>query len=166
MGRFTRSIGRMVDHVELAPAAAALAASRGPSIVPADLPDPILENVPERDITSLSPLAGLDDLARPARFGVNGFVVPVVRDVLTEISDDRRFSGSPAKVRRVSGLGASFQAAPKARSASTAPIYFRAPQFVLPCIRRKARREAIFATGKHGGGHKRPRRNRFSFVRC
>lgn len=36
----------------------------------------------------------------------------------------------------------------------------------LVCVRRKQRREVLFAKGRGGGGHKKPRRNEWSDVSC
>lgn len=45
-------------------------------------------------------------------------------------------------------------------------VTFAAPKRVVLCVRRKRRREVLFARGKGGGGHRRPRRNQFSDVEC
>ena len=48
-----------------------------------------------------------------------------------------------------------------------AHIGFRAPEKVLICVRRKMRKEVMFATGKAGkAGQKKPRRNEYSEVHC
>lgn len=46
-------------------------------------------------------------------------------------------------------------------------VGFDRPRRVLVCVRRKQRREVIFAKNKHGkSGQKKPKFNRFSKVRC
>lgn len=46
-------------------------------------------------------------------------------------------------------------------------VGFREPDRVFICARRKQRREVLMATGRGGGRHSRkPRRNRWSDVRC
>lgn len=43
---------------------------------------------------------------------------------------------------------------------------FKVPHSVVICARRKARREVLFAQGKGGGRHRRPRRTTSSSVSC
>lgn len=43
---------------------------------------------------------------------------------------------------------------------------FHAPKTLALCVRRKQRREVIFAKGKGGGKHRRPRRNKWSNYSC
>lgn len=45
-------------------------------------------------------------------------------------------------------------------------VAFHAPKKVLICVRRKTRREVLFAKNRYGGHHKKPRRNFFSSVSC
>lgn len=45
-------------------------------------------------------------------------------------------------------------------------VQFKAPKKVLICIRRKRRKEVLFAFKKTKGGSRRHRRNYFSDIRC
>lgn len=45
-------------------------------------------------------------------------------------------------------------------------IGFARPDTVAICVRRKVRREVLFAKNKSGGRHRRPRRNYWSSVKC
>lgn len=45
-------------------------------------------------------------------------------------------------------------------------IGFRTPGRVAICVRRRIRKEIMHALGKAGKGHKRPRHNAFSKVKC
>lgn len=45
-------------------------------------------------------------------------------------------------------------------------LKFRSPKHVQLCVRREQRREVLLAKGRGGGRHRRPKRNRFSNVRC
>ena len=52
-------------------------------------------------------------------------------------------------------------------SQTKAVVAFRTPAKVAICIRRKIRKEVLFATGKGGRvGQKRPRRNAYSSISC
>lgn len=80
----------------------------------------------------------------------------------------RTVSGSPARVVPLPP-----RSTPKRPSgASLAPfrgsltsLSFAVPKRVLVCIRRKARREVILATG-YGGANRSGRRSTFSHIRC
>lgn len=45
-------------------------------------------------------------------------------------------------------------------------LAFAVPQRVAVCVRRHMRREVLLALGRGGAGHKRPRRNVWSSVKC
>lgn len=45
-------------------------------------------------------------------------------------------------------------------------LQFNLPRQVLVCVRRKQRREVLFALGKGGGKHKRPEWSEDSYIRC
>lgn len=45
-------------------------------------------------------------------------------------------------------------------------VAFAVPRNIALCVRRKVRKEVIFATSGGGAGKRRPRRNQFSDVRC
>lgn len=61
------------------------------------------------------------------------------------------------------------QAAPARRSLSklsSYPFAFGFPSRVAVCVRRSQRREVLFARGRAGGRHRRPRWNASSYWRC
>lgn len=103
-------------------------------------------------------------------------VVPLSQN-LSLIQDLRTFDFEPA-TRPVLSLGgrvASYTAAnpvkgPTRRTRSLLPgaVAFKAPSQVLVCVRRKKRKEVLFAKKKTGRGarSKFRRRNYFSNVRC
>lgn len=73
----------------------------------------------------------------------------------------RSFGGLPSPVV--------IKKAPKARPGRFLPfgLSFAQPDKVALCVRRKTRREVLFAKGKGGGGRRRrPRKNWFSKVSC
>lgn len=83
--------------------------------------------------------------------------------VLTDDSDLRRWS--PVKYPVVYGGGrARVQSRPKRIAGS--PYKFLVPAKTLVCVRRKQRREVLFAKGRGGGRHRKPRYNSFSAWRC
>lgn len=43
---------------------------------------------------------------------------------------------------------------------------YRVPASVLTCVRRSQRRQVLFATGRTGSGHKKPRWTSQSYMRC
>lgn len=90
---------------------------------------------------------------------------------LNEIEDGRRFAPYDVSPRDVSGTGASVRSAAVSRVRPEIPpagIAFSHPEHVVRCVRRKTRREVIFALKKRGkgAGARRRRRNYWSNVRC
>lgn len=47
-----------------------------------------------------------------------------------------------------------------------AHVAFKAPRYVAVCVRRRNRREVLLAKNQGGGGHRRPKRNALSDIRC
>lgn len=45
-------------------------------------------------------------------------------------------------------------------------LQFNSPRQVLTCVRRRQRREVLFALRRAGGGHKKPRWREDSYIRC
>lgn len=83
--------------------------------------------------------------------------------VLTDDSDLRRWS--PSKYPAVYGGGvARINKRPSALSAN--PFRFLVPKKTLVCVRRGIRREVLFARGRAGGRHRRPKWNAYSYWRC
>lgn len=92
---------------------------------------------------------------------------------LRHVEDRRRYH--PSKIlrspKRVDGsramVGVSRGGAKAARHALPHKINFLVPKATVVCIRRKRRKEVLFAKRKTGKrGQRRPRRNFFSEVRC
>lgn len=107
--------------------------------------------------------------------------LPVVRAPLTEIADDRLWSPdsnprAPSSRRWNSQIVFPPPAAAKKASdrrvtglspMSVVQMQFKAPEFVVHCVRRKQRKEVLHALRKTGKGSGRPRRfTPFSNVRC
>lgn len=75
----------------------------------------------------------------------------------------RMLRGTPAKIT----ISKSSTVKPYRRGSLTASgIQFRAPSYVILCIRRKRRRAAILASGRGGSKHKRARFNYNSNIWC
>lgn len=123
----------------------------------------IASTLPDRDLEQL--VRVLPDLP------INS---PVVRSPLVEVEDYRLFTPDPVRKAKSSRRSSvSLQLAPAiGRPVSGRPfsdvqrLMFRAPKYVLVCVRRKQRKEVLFALGKGGRGNRRGRRNFFSDVRC
>lgn len=103
----------------------------------------------------------------------SGFLDPLegvrstlVNDVIKMLEDKRRFSFDPLESPRTVTRGGGRLVMDKGPGFSPA-LRFEKPAFVARCVRRKERREVIFAKGKSGGGaRRRPRRNFYSGVKC
>lgn len=102
-----------------------------------------------------------------------------VRSNLSEIEDGRYWHPDPIRNARTPRQWVSrFNLAkPVRRStqrvdrraiafADPQSLSFRNNKHVVVCVRRKQRREVLFAKGRGGGGKKRGRRNYWSNVRC
>lgn len=122
------------------------------------------------------PDLSLDDLVRPLpRLPF----MPEVRSPLVEVEDLRTWHPDRVAPLRSSRLWKHRLdvAKPSWAAALTQPgfdvpsfrIGFgprRAVGFLALCVRRKVRREVLLALGRGGGGKRRPRRNKWSDVRC
>lgn len=113
------------------------------------------------------PIASLVPVALPSA------VRSPSRDLLRQIEDRRSFYPEPATrpALTFSGSSASIDAhIPKKkanRNRVPTQFAFSAPGDVLVCVRRKRRKEVLHALRKTGKrGQRRPRRNRFSDIRC
>lgn len=101
----------------------------------------------------VSPLQGI------SRFDVSAFV--------RSLEDRRRFRfdmfSAPSSVTR----GASRLILSPTKPGLKAGLSFSVPKHVSLCVRRKQRREVMFATGRSGGGpRRRPKFNHWSRVSC
>lgn len=108
---------------------------------------------------ALSPEVFLD---RP----VPGFISSV-RSNLHQFEDRRiLLDDAPARsTRRVSRV--SLRPASRNRASRIwSAMHFLYPKFTLICVRRRIRRQVLFAFGRGGGGKRRPRWNNYSSVRC
>lgn len=96
---------------------------------------------------------------------------------LGDIQDERRFAPSPQRqmqktasvIRPLRAVRSGTSSSAKQRRKSDlSGIYFSQPENVIRCVRRKERREVIFATKKRkkGAGASRRRRNFWSDVQC
>lgn len=61
--------------------------------------------------------------------------------------------------------GQALAKAPVKPTVNLAKLYYTRPD-VMVCVRRKQRREVLFATGKAGGSHKRPKYTETSNIIC
>jgi len=136
----------------------------------------------ERDtsrITSGLPDDLFLDVIRPTplpQLPINTFRDPVA--VLSEIEDRRTWHpdtilSAPFRSLRRSRVSLSPRSiSPRSRSfrsagMSSRPIFsFAAPRYVAVCIRRKRRREVMFASGYGGRGYRRRRRSAYTSIRC
>lgn len=91
-----------------------------------------------------------------------------VRSLLSEVEDRRTFNPAGRFRPAASSRRHLVKTKPiKLTGFASSPIHgFVAPRGVAICVRRKIRREVIFARGKQGRGNKKPRYNLFSKVRC
>lgn len=92
--------------------------------------------------------------------------IPAVRRASVDLppqSDLRRWSPSVSPVRR-SGKAASVR--PVDRGPNPDRWSFVHPETVAVCVRRKSRKQVLHARGIAGGPVRKPRRSRFSKVRC
>lgn len=107
----------------------------------------------------------ISNISNRRLFDVLSLIRPL-RD-LQLIEDRRQFhpEGVLRPARTLYERSASRNVVAPAKKFSPA-ISFAVPAKVALCVRRKQRREVLFATGKGGGRHKRPRKNLFSNVRC
>lgn len=97
---------------------------------------------------------------------------PLPSSAMRQVEDRREFhpSGRARSARLVDGRSAAIQVGRPSRSrpqALPAGVRFSMPWRVMMCVRRKRRREVMFAKGKAGRrGQRPPRRNYYSEVSC
>lgn len=92
----------------------------------------------------------------------------------TVLKDDRRlFNPSPVRFRLQSGPVSSVTPLDNANrrnrrigSFSKERVAFASPRKVMVCVRRKERREVLFAKKRTGAGNKRPRWTETSYTAC
>lgn len=115
-------------------------------------------------------LSSLDSLLAPLTIPKPIRVTTPLPETWREIQDDRLWSPEPfSQARTFSGSDASTRRIPKSRNKFLShQIGFDNPDLVLNCVRRKQRREVIFAKRKRrqGSGARRRRRNFYSNIRC
>lgn len=159
MSRFVTTLRDRVpvDRVELIPHERAVGA-----IVP-------LHIDPERDASDIA-TAGFSDLANsPAVFGL-AVSHPLVRETLSEVSDQRIFHPDyiqPAKTVR--GSKSSMKPTPRGVGRFASPVatlQFSKAAHVIICVRRHARRAALLAQGSGGAHFVERRRKPDSDTRC
>lgn len=96
--------------------------------------------------------------------------LPVVQSPLTEVEDDRTFYPDSASrpLRRLSSKPVRRMAVAASPLAQYLPAGITPPARaqVILCIRRKARRQVLFAKGHGGGGHRKPRLTSKSNIWC
>lgn len=81
----------------------------------------------------------------------------------------RTFTGKAKIVARPRGRpkGSKSRSQQKSLKKILTALQFNAPEKVLICVRRKRRKEVMFASGKAGKrGQKKPRRNFYSDINC
>lgn len=105
-------------------------------------------------------------LARARRFDA----VMRLRAMVTAL-EDRRFFNPLGPARAPISLGPQRRFRPAVTYSSSPGVIpigigFARPNTVGICVRRKVRREVLFAKNKSGGRHRRPRRNYWSSVKC
>lgn len=110
--------------------------------------------------TPIQPFSPLPSLAH----------VPSQRSQFNEIEDGRRFVPGPSRSRLFAGSSAPLKIGskrPSQRGPATG-VAFASPVHTVRCVRRKERREVIFALRKRGKGAaaRRRRRNYWSNVSC
>lgn len=97
---------------------------------------------------------------------------PRRRDHLRLVEDRRYFHPmGPARPASAFTRSSSRVVVPKwstvGAAGVTAKLAFNSPSSVLVCVRRKSRREVLFAKGKGGRrGQRRPKRNIWSSIKC
>lgn len=147
-----KRIGRAIDEIETLKAArsAVYATTSHPDAMPVDIATGL-------DVVDRWPVS--DSLA-------------AVRSMLPQIEDRRTYDPSVEAPVRSLRRSTVRSIVPKAnvagRQASYAygSIQFQAPAKVAICVRRKARRQVMFAKGKAGGRHRKPRRGPHSYIWC
>lgn len=119
-----------------------------------------------RSIATALPQEVLDPVGFLSR-AVPAFVSSV-RSKLDEF-EDRRFvlDDAPARsTRRVVQIGIRPRPSRRSVERTWSAIHFKYPVHTLICVRRKRRRQVLFAKGRGGGGKRPPKYNSYSHVRC
>lgn len=175
MGRFVTVARRLpkIHDIDLVQDVRHVSSSSPPAAIAAAAATLFLNSkLSERDPTEIAPeglavnvVDSVDDIPE-------GFTSTFNPGTLSEVQDNRTFHpeiGMPlaTPLRSSRRWMAPVTISKKAAvSYGYAPNAVRAPSAVALCIRRYARRRAIFATGNSGGGHKPPRRNAQSDIKC
>lgn len=119
------------------------------------------------DIASVDTLLGFPAVAplTPSPAPLLTPFADIGSDPLTEIEDRRTFhpEGEARSARSLSGAANHRLMAPLHHASFQ--IGFEKPKQVLVCVRRKTRREVLFAK-KKGNGGARKRRNYYSGIKC
>lgn len=95
-----------------------------------------------------------------------------IGDALREVQDLRAFDFEPVRPARflsgpIASVGVTTPSKKQAPSRVPYQIAFSAPAETLVCVRRRRRKEVLFAKRKTGkGGQRRPRRSKWSNYKC
>lgn len=126
----------------------------------------------ERDLSNVA--TAISAVLRPDL--VETFRPVSLSPILREVEDLRSFHPEGAERRPLSvfGQGATWNVVPSvARSLTTdstgrlpGTLRFNMPREVAVCVRRKVRRQVLWALGKAGGGSAKPRRTWRSNIKC
>lgn len=114
----------------------------------------------KRELRRELPLSALTQLRR--------LVAPVLpaRSVLSEYSDRRLYDPTRSVRAPFSFRRSDVRLVDKRPLWSATQLSFAVPKRVAICIRRKDRREVLFAKGVGGGRVRKPRRNAWSSIKC
>lgn len=154
-----------VDEVERRPAARRYAVMPTVTVIGSrDLPSAITTGLPQDRYRS----AGLFDSPVSS-------LSPAVRSLVTQ-SEDRRYMQGDAPARSLRRAAAYGARRPRVRGRTISPpshmaweaLWFKYPAHALVCVRRKRRRQVLFARGSTGRNkyRRRPRWTEYSHVRC
>jgi len=161
MGRFSRSIGRGIDELEVRRSLGGAGAEPSQSIV--DDPSDAISQTQAAIANGLPEVQfGLKAIYRPLSRVSN-----VVRSDLLESEDHRKFSPQykMRTPRRVAQIITNQKTARSLRPSLSSQLQFKDKKHTLICVRRKIRKEVILAKGR-GGANRRPRRNPNSNIWC
>lgn len=122
-----------------------------------------------RDLPHLTPIASTLDYG-PLDLDQGLWSPPhEVRSRLSDVEDLRTFSpAGDAQTVTVGGRPTRLTTSPGYHHSFSPPVQigYEHPRVVATCVRRHQRREVLFASGKGGGKHKKPRFNSRSTTRC
>lgn len=149
-----RSIGRAVDEVESRHAARSAILLDDHQTLGRDAAD--IATGPAFDLVQPWPVSSSNT---------------AVRSILLEVEDGRTFNPDIVRKPRSTRSWRPRLAVPMpGRSLSPgyglSKVAFKYPRKIAVCIRRKIRKGVLMATGKGGGKHRRPRRNKYSSIWC